>query len=72
MLKAINNTMVVNKKISKIWKLFVLQVTFFPLELVENVFVETLFLGIVFVSSIISSKVIPESSIMLAIYLAFS
>ena len=49
------------KKVSKIYKLFVIQVTFFSLK----------FVGMVFVVSIISSHVITESSIILAKYLPF-
>ena len=59
--------MVVNKKVSKIKKFFVLQFTFFSLK-----FVGTVFVGIVFVSSIIPSHVITESSIKLAKYFPFS
>ena len=55
-LTAIKHAMVISKKASKIYKFFVLQVTFFSLKLV----------GKVFVSFIISSHVITESSTILA------
>ena len=54
--------MVINKKASKIYKFCVLQVIFFSLE----------FVGTVFVSSLISSHLITESSIILAEYFPFS
>ena len=54
--------MVINKKASKIQKFFVLQATFFSLQ----------FVGIFFVSSIILSHVITESSVILAKDLLFS
>ena len=59
MLTAINNARVNNKKVSKIYIFYVLQVIFF---------------GMVFVSStsIILSDVITESSIILAKYFQFS
>ena len=55
-LTVIKNAMVISKKASKTCTFFVLQVTFFLLKLV----------GTLFVSSIISSHVITESSIILA------
>ena len=60
MLTAINNAIVI-KKTSEIWKFFVLQVTFFSLKFVGNVFV----------SSIISSHIITVSSVVLPKYLLF-
>ena len=55
-LTVIKNAMVISKKAIKTCTFFVLQVTFFLLKLV----------GTLFVSSIISSHVITESSIILA------
>ena len=51
--------MVINKKASKMLKVFILQITFFSLK-----FVGVVFVGILFLVSIISSKIITESSIM--------
>ena len=58
---AMINGIVINKKVSKLSKLFVSQVIFFPLK----------FVGIAFVSFINSSHGITECSIVLAKYLPF-
>ena len=63
--------MVINKKVSEMWKFLILQDTFFLLKFVGTVFIGTVFVGIVFLSSIISSHVITESSVILAKYLPF-
>ena len=49
-----------------------LQATFFALKFVGIVFIETVFAGSGFVSSIISLHVITESPILLSKYLSFS
>ena len=54
--------MVINKKASKTQKRFVLQTTFFSLKFNATVFAS---------SSIISSRIITESSIILAKYFPF-
>ena len=54
--------MVINKKASKIYKFFVSQIVFFSIKFCVTIFVS---------SSIISSHVIVESSIMLAKYFPF-
>ena len=64
--KSINNAMVIKEKMSKIQRLFVLQVASFSLE-----FFGTFFVGTIFIISITSSNVITESSVMLAKYLLF-
>ena len=56
--------MAINKKASKIQEFFVLQIAFFSLKFVETIFVSS--------SSIISSNIITESSIIIAKYLPFS
>ena len=61
--------MVSNEKASKIKKLFVLQPTLFSLKFVGTVFFEVLFVGKVFVSSIILPHTITELSIILPIYI---
>ena len=53
--------MIINKKASKIQKFCLLQVIFFSLK----------FVGIVFVSSVISSQAITESLIIIAKYFPF-
>ena len=53
--------MVINKRVSKIYKFLVLLVMFTSLK----------FSGTVFVTSIVSSHIIAESSIILAKYLPF-
>ena len=63
--------MVINKKASKTYNFFVLQVIIFPLKFVGTVLFEVLFAGTVFVTSIISSHVTTESSVLLAKYLQF-
>ena len=55
--------MVINKEDSKVQKFFVLQIAFLSIKFVLTVFVS---------SSITSSHVITESSIILAKYLPFS
>ena len=62
--------MVINKSVTKIQKVCVLQVIFFSLKFVETVFVLSLF--DLTTTSIISSNVITESSIILGKYLLFS
>ena len=62
--------MVINKSVTKIQKVCVLQVIFFSLKFVETVFVFSLF--DLTTTSIISSNVITESSIILGKYLLFS
>ena len=61
-----NSIMAINKKVSKTWRLCVLQVLFFLLK----------FLGKVFISSsydfINSSQIIAESSIILPNFFSFS
>ena len=64
--KSINNAMVIKEKMSKIQRLFVLQVASFSLE-----FFGTFFVGTIFIISITSSNVITESSVRLAKYLLF-
>ena len=64
--KSINNAMVIKEKMSKIQRLFVLQVASFSLK-----FFGTFFVGTIFIISITSSNVITESSVMLAKYLLF-
>ena len=71
-LTAISNVAVINKrasKISKIWKFFILQVTFFSSKFVGIVFAGTVFVIVLFVVSIILLHVTTESSIMLFAYL---
>ena len=55
------HAMVINKKVSKIWNFFILQVTFSSLK----------FFGTVFIVFIILSHIIFESSIILTKYLPF-
>ena len=55
--------MIINKKASKIYIFFVLQITFFPLKLFPNVFVFVL---------IISFQVISEFSVVLVKCFSFS
>ena len=63
--------MVINKKVSKIEKFSILQITFFLLKFAGIVFVEIVFfVRIVFVTSIISSHITTESPIILFIYLS--
>ena len=64
--KSINNAMVIKEKMSKIQRLFVLQIASFSSE-----FFGTFFVGTIFIISITSSNVITESSVMLAKYLLF-
>ena len=63
--------MVINKKASKTYNFFVLQVIIFSLKFVGTVLFEVLFAETVFVTSIISSHVTTESSVLLAKYLQF-
>ena len=64
--------MVTNIKASKIYKFFVLQVTFFLLKFVGMLFAGNVFVGAILVPSVTSSRIITESSIILLAYLPFS
>ena len=68
-LTAISNVAVINKRASKIWKFFILQITFFSSKFVGIVFAGTVFVIVHFVVSIILLHVTTESSIMLFAYL---
>ena len=57
MLTAINNVIVINKKTSKIYEFYALQVIFFSLKFVRIVFISSLY------NSITLSQIIPKSSI---------
>ena len=82
MLTIIDSDAVINKNASKIWKYFILQITFFSLKFagivlfeiafVLTVFVGAAFAGILLVTSTISSHVITESPVILSKYLPFS
>ena len=67
---AINNTVVINKKASKIQKF--VEMFFVGIGFFWKSFCRITFFGMVFVTYIISSHVITESSIILARYLSFS
>ena len=64
--------MVVNKKESKIYKLLLLQVTFFSLKFLGTLFVGTDFVVFVTFVSIILPHEVTESSIILTKYSLFS
>ena len=66
MLTAINNVIVINKKTSKIYEFYALQVIFFSLKFVRIVFISSLY------NSITLSQIIPKSSIIFAKYFPFS
>ena len=68
-LTAISNVAVINKRASKMWKFFILQITFFSSKFVGIVFAGTVFVIVLFVASIILLHVTTESSIMLFAYL---
>ena len=68
----INSDMVINEKVSKIYKFSILQVTFSLLKFAGIVLVVIVFIGTVFGTSIISSHVIMESPIILSKYLLYS
>ena len=71
-LKAINNIMVIDKKVGRIYKFFILQTNFFSLKFVGILFVGTAFVRTPFAVSVISLHIVTESSTMLPAHLSFS